>query len=601
MKKLQKNIYWIVCTIILAIIVLCGSHAPSNLLVRFCIFNNAGSEEISIYRADDSNCFVFLPSYAELDQVAAVVPSNQQISLGGVNLSNDMTCEDFLLETAYPLEINGRYVSTLWFYKSANIATMYIDTESGSMKRIHRDKDYEENASIDLYTIDGEINYSDELITIEGRGNSSWALPKKPYTITLGQSSKLLNMDSSEKWVLFSNGHDATNLHNKIVYEFADSVALQPAWAPDCTYVDVYLNGEYAGLYLLSPKINRGSALLNLQPDDYYFELMMSQQAVHSPTTFDICAVRAIDIIIPNECNDSQLAVLQNYINLFEEALFADEEIKNTNEPSWSDYIDMDSWARKYLIEEVFSNFDSGKASQYFWLDSSEQKIYSGPCWDYDLTFGKYWGTLWSTPCCMLAHRNWQEDTSWYNALCRKDEFMESVVEIYKTDFRPLLLNYIDEVIYNEAADIEHAVLSNQCRWSSIYSEIDWNSSVEAMVEYLRARVMFLDSIWLDNADFCTITIETTETYNICVPTGTICSDIPQPDAFSASGVWYVAETNTPFDMTLPITEDITLIPNNKDIPTRDYITVASVAMFVFLLLSFVYIDFHRRRQEKEV
>lgn len=601
-KALPKNIHWIICTIVLAIILLFTWPTAKTVLPRFCVSNNAGTEEISIYEAEDGNCYVFLPSYAELEQVRVVIPSGQQVALGGVKLSNGMACGEFTPETAYPLEINGRREAMLWFYKSDNVATMYIDTASGSMEHIHQDKSYEENASIVLYTADGEINYCDELITIGGRGNTTWTRPKKPYTITLRQSSQLLNMGTSGEWALITNGYDTTSLRNKIVYGFADSVAPQSAWSPDCSYVEVYLNGEYAGLYLLCQKIDIGPDHLNLDADDYFIELMWAKRALQLPTAFDIYGDRSIDIVGPENCSASQLAELQNHINLFQEALLADDGISHTNGLSWSDYIDMDSWARKYLIEEVFSNFDSGQASQYFWLDASEGKIYAGPCWDYDLTFGTYWGTAWSTPYCMLALRDWGEEVSWYKALCQKDEFMKLVVEIYATEFRPLLQNYADEGIDNIATDVECAVLSDRLRWPSMYSEEDWNTSVEAMVEYLHARMTFLDALWLDNADFCTITFQTEETYNVCVPAGTVGTCLPQPEAFGASGVWYLSDTKVPLDMTLPITTDITVVPliSEKSLTTRESITYASMAVLGFLLLCFAYIDFRQRSKERK-
>lgn len=609
MKMLQKNIYGIVGTVVLAMVVLYGVLTATVPQLRFSISSDGETKEISIYKAEDGNSYVFLPSYANMEDVRVIMSPGQRISLGGINLSNGMTCENFMPETGYSLKINDRQKAVLWFYQSANVATMYLDTATGSMRRIHEDKNYEENASITLYTENGDINYYDELITVGGRGNSSWNLTKKPYTITLSKSSSLLNMGTSEKWVLNSNGFDTSNLRNKVVYDFAEATAMDTMWAPDCNYVDVFLNGEYAGLYLLCQKIDTGPDHLGLLADDYYFELMLRNRVTDSSTVFDVSTSISAEVIAPDSCSDSQLAVLQSYINLFQEALFSEDGVSLTSGLSYSDYIDMDSWARKYLIEEVFSNYDGGRISQFFWLDASEQKLYAGHCWDYDHTFGKFWGTSWSTPYCMLAQRNWKGNTSWYNALCQKDEFMDVVVEIYKTEIRPLLQKQIDEVIQNTATDIRYAALSDQLRWPMRYSEEDWGTSVEAMVEYLRARMVFLDSLWLDNAEFCTITLETEETYNICVPAGTVCTDLPQPSEFGLSGVWYVLETNTPFDATLPIIMDITVVLQTPEAKgnafakitesTRDYITLVSIAMLGFMLLCFVCVDYWQRSKER--
>ena len=148
MKILQKNFYWFICTVVLAIIVFYGLIMTTAPQVRFSISSNEGIEEIGIYEAGDGNSYVFLPSYANMEDMRVVKSSDQQVTLDGINLSNGMTCEPFMLETGYPLEVNGHQETVLWFYQSANVATMYIDTITGNMERIHEDKNYEENASV---------------------------------------------------------------------------------------------------------------------------------------------------------------------------------------------------------------------------------------------------------------------------------------------------------------------------------------------------------------------------------------------------------------------------------------------------------------------
>ena len=106
-KMLQKNIYGIVGTVVLAIVVLYGVLTATVPQLRFSISSDGETREISVYKAEDGNSYVFLPSYANMEDVRVVMSSDHQISLGGINLSNGMTCERFMLETGYPLEINN--------------------------------------------------------------------------------------------------------------------------------------------------------------------------------------------------------------------------------------------------------------------------------------------------------------------------------------------------------------------------------------------------------------------------------------------------------------------------------------------------------------
>lgn len=563
MKFVQKNICIIFFSIVLITIALYPFTEKSQCYPAFCVDhqNQTNTHEISIFDAKDGNFYVFLPSYADLEEVFVVLKDKHAYSLGNIDLTDRMTCGLFELEQPYDLFADHCKIGNLTFYRASNIAAMYIDTVSGTMKAIHEDKEHKEYASLALYTADGDMDFSNHMITLKGRGNTSWSRDKKSYTITLPQSAALLQMGTSKQWVLNSNGFDASNLHNKIVYEFADSVAKQDSWAPDCEYVEVYFNGTFAGLYLLCQKIDAGEDHLNLNADDYLFELTFSSRLEGIPSAFWISNRRSGEIITPKNVDDNQKNYLQTYVGDFQTALFSDTGVHDSTGLAWSDYIDMDSWARKYLVEEVFANFDAGQGSQFYWLDASEQKLYAGPCWDYDLTFGQFWETDWTTPQCLLAQRNWEDDQSWHHVLCKKDDFMDAVVKMYATEFRPLLQIYIQEIIGNTAAEIENAVLLDRTRWPSIYSETEFDAAAAGMIGYLRERMEFLDSLWLDEVDFCTITLQTAgEVYNICVPTGTIGTAIPETSAFGASGSWRILETDDLFDVTQPINTDLTLV-----------------------------------------
>lgn len=50
----------------------------------------------------------------------------------------------------------------------------------------------------------------------------------------------------------------------------------------------------------------------------------------------------------------------------------------------------MDSFVKKYLIEEITRNYDGGVTSSFFYKASDAEggKLYAGPVWDYDVSFG---------------------------------------------------------------------------------------------------------------------------------------------------------------------------------------------------------------------
>ena len=130
------------------------------------------------------------------------------------------------------------------------------------MEKVHADKSHKEKAFIVLLTKSGSMEYEGNgLDEIKGRGNSSWYSHKKPYHLNLFSPASLLGMHSSRHWILLANASDRTNLRNKLVYDFAGKTTLP--WSPKCQFVDLFINGKYNGLYLLSEQAEFDTGRIN--------------------------------------------------------------------------------------------------------------------------------------------------------------------------------------------------------------------------------------------------------------------------------------------------------------------------------------------------
>ena len=246
MKVIQKYLYLFLCTAVLGAIVLFGFlQTEEHLPLKFRVASEFGTEEISVFDAEDGNYYVFLPSYADMERTTIALPPSHTFTLAGIPLTDGMACGNYELETPYALTNAHEKASTLWFYQSANVATMYIDTATGTMTRIHEDKNYKEDATVTLYESTGDLHHLDMPATLKGRGNTTWDSAKKAYTLELAAEESLLGMSAATRWVLLSNTMDETNLRNKLVFDLAEKVGGQ--WSPDNAFIDVYLNGEYNG------------------------------------------------------------------------------------------------------------------------------------------------------------------------------------------------------------------------------------------------------------------------------------------------------------------------------------------------------------------
>lgn len=510
---------------------------------------------------NDDTCTVFLPSYASLARTTAVIAGGERILLDGKVLSDGMSCGSFALGTEYVLLVGERAPLRFRFLKSENIASMFLSTRSGSMDELHQDKTHRENADIVLLSADGVLDYHTPYTDqIRGHGNSTWELEKKSYNLYLGLDAPLLGLPAAGKFVLISNAIDDTCMRNRLIYDFAASLGSYPGFSPGCEYVDLYLNGDYAGLYLLCEKPDVSSLSRSLSPERFLFELT-AYGSVEDRRCFVQNEGVFIEIHAPDPCTDVEKAALETRLQTFQSSLLSSGHSGiAASDDTWLDVIDLDSWARKYLIEEVFENADAGFYSQYFFWDRSSDRIFAGPCWDYDGAIGMFE----HFPNCFLAQRFWLNAghySPWYGTLCQKDVFRARVMELYRSEFAPALDRLIQTTIPALAGRLETALELNRIRW---YDAIDDVSvSIAEMTDYLERRIAFLNSAWLDGIEYHTITLRRTPGavfLYYCIADGEPCSSLPTPEDLGAdSSVWYVEHSGRAFDPETVITGDLVL------------------------------------------
>ena len=569
MKNTKKCFWCIIATITLiavfAIVIILFKVTDQNRLpLQFTIknANTSETEEISVFDAKDGNYYVFLPSYATMSDLEVEPISGKEIYLNNKLLTSSDNFASYKLETPYKFSVKKQDNGTLWFYRSANVATMYINTRSGTMENIHNDKTHKESTSIRLYSANGKLNFSDTNSSIKGRGNSSWFFDKHPYSLTLSKQGDLLNMGSSKDWILLANARDVTNLHNKIIYDLASQINFK--WSPKCEWVDLYANGEYKGLYLLTEKIDTSKNRLNISTDsnDFLCKVDLNERWNTLNYPFLTEAGRTVEISYPKSPSSFKEQEIQNLVNQLESTILSQD---NLNE---STLIDLDSWVRKYLIDEISANVDSDHASSYFFFTNNQ--FYAGPIWDYDMTLGISYRN--KEPNAFIARNENitnKHQSPYYSALYENESFYNRMVEIYRSEFIPLLNEFINSKINTFSDKISEASKMNSIRWEYLFEQqgIDANSerATSQTLGYLKARVEFLNSAWIDNVEYCIVQFETTPDepyYNFSVKKGDLL-EISSPDINLEDTVWINAETDEIFDPNKPILDNILLKPQH--------------------------------------
>ena len=580
-----------------------------ELPLRFSIDDNTGQVMISVYEANDDNVLVFLPSYAKMGNVK--LHTEEKLYIDGKNIEDGTPCENYEENKVYDLKINETENRRIQFIKSANIATMYINTISGSMDKVYEDIDHEEMVDVKLVDTNGTVANENRRAKIKGRGNSTWGgdNKKNPYNLSLSKEDTLLGMRANTKWNLLANVADHTDLRNKIVYDFARSVGVP---SPECEFVDLYLNGEYNGLYLLTENIDCN--ILNIPDNGSNYLFQRDIHVNNGETAFTTYTHQPIKVKCPKINNKNRLDKLKSHVQSMENAILSDDGIDAVTGKRWTDFVDVDSWAKKYLIEEIFASQDAGINSQYFyWQSDSDSKIYAGPAWDYDLSIGN--SVTMSNPRFFAALRpnvNKEHNTYFYSGLYSKNEFYERTIELYKNHFIPKLEDVYGSEIDRVAADIMTAHRMSELRWGQKAGDESFISNIDEMKDYLRRHIEFLNSAWIDNVKYNTVSFDIDINDNdiwfgykyYTVENGKRYKDFPSAGELGISNEieWYNKDTGEMYDPNEPITQDITLCSkiilekeqnNDNDIDLQVKIRsilkqITIITLFLFFVVIFV-------------
>lgn len=614
-KILQKYLYGLIGTVILVLILISSMKMMQSSTISFYVNTDGISRKIAVYDAGDGENYVFLPSYAKLEDISVELPGRMEAVLGSIQLKNEMTCEIFELNRAYDFSVSNTIPQRLTFLKSSNVAAMYIDMPNESMEQVHDSKDNVEYADIALVTEEGTLNYSGEGCGIKGRGNMTWQYDKKPYVLTLQNDADLLGMGTSSKWVLLANAVDESNLHNKLVLDFAGR--MMETWVPESVYVDLYLNGNYNGLYLLCEKPEIGEGRLELETDagDFLCRVEMKSRwgTLKNPVRSSLG--RAIEISEPDIYSEEQHQGIEEQINLMEAVLSSGMDLfqeKTADERSWID---------RYLIDEIFANIDSDHCSSYFY--NKDGIFYAGPVWDYDMTMGN--GARNMNADAFIAknlYRTIYDQSFYYDALYRNPFYYSRMVQVYETRYLPALRDLLDVEISRLSMQIKDASYMNSLRWKEMYQHIVtydsiYKTTADSIRSYLQERINFLNQAWIEGETFCTVQYlqEGKDGYtSLSVRPGTV---LTRQMLGVSEAQWESLNKRATVDLSKPVMQDTLLdrfegyeididsngseVISNREstFATQDYIAFASVALMAVILAFLTVVSFRNHFRER--
>lgn len=260
-----------------------------------------------------------------------------------------------------------------------------------------------------LNHLDDQPNHFEGKIAIELRGNSTQSFDKTTYSLEIRNSAnqdssvKLLGMSKEEDWILHAMVIDKTQLRIPMSFRLFRQMG---HYASDWRYVELIVNGEYRGLYLLAERIKRDKNRVNiakLQKDDIEGDQLSGGYILKIDWLEDDLSGFASRYLSQAEesmfyqwyypraedIQPEQAAYIQDYIDQFEEAVFA-ERFVNSQGKRYTEYIDQKSFIDFMLINEFSKNADGYKLSSYLHKEKESKGglLRAGPIWDFDQTYG---------------------------------------------------------------------------------------------------------------------------------------------------------------------------------------------------------------------
>lgn len=404
-------------------------------------------QTLDLFYDEDESCYVlFLPPFTEPQDITCDCP-------GGIRMEYDPDTAALTISTG----LRSQRIH-LRLMRTSAIPSTFIHAEEGLLEYLHKDKKNTRDVVVTMVDARGEPMLSSSA-TMYGRGNGSWDSPsKKPYNLEFPQEISVGSFTDVTKLCLLAEFSDESRLRNSLAYYAGKELGVD--YASAYQYTNLYVNGEYLGLYGI---VTKQEYKKHLQEDHIQavFEISSGQNQVE----FDSSLGWRINVMYGSKQQ------VQSLIANFEEALIQGdwEQI----EP----YIDAESVAQKYALEEFLANLDLAYASQYFYVDEAG-KIHAMLPWDYDFTLGssyEYYNNL--QPFELKVYRN---ANSWYYLLMDENPFREAVVEVWQSQFTDEFLQRLETHLLREIKTIGDSWTCDKLRWKQEppFSQYDTASGV---------------------------------------------------------------------------------------------------------------------------
>ncbi len=320
------------------------------------------------------------------------------------------------------------------------------------------------------------------------RGNTSSMGEKQPYKVKLSKKADLLfrNNDiyKDKDWALIRvyNGLLARAFTG---LKIGESVGLE--WEPQWEYVNLVINGEYRGDYLLMETVEREKGRIDIDKTGYLIEddaYWWNEDVYFKGNMLVNAAGFTFKYPDVEDLNDSIISNIRNFILDFESALI--------NKADISDYINIQNWAAWLLAQDILGQKDSAGTNRYIYKkDFDESNPFSsqlemGPLWDFDgsLVRSERWADIHNV-----------NYSFYYSELLKRKDFCDLYVSLWNSIKDTLLFElaqYYDTLISSKGEGIAMGRILNSMKYPSD-SATSLQEELDSAYSWMEKRVAWIN------------------------------------------------------------------------------------------------------------
>lgn len=316
-------------------------------------------------------------------------------------------------------------------------------------------------------------------MTVKIRGNTSAYTEKKPYKIKLQKKANLLNDgndDNQDKeWNLLKD----TTLNTVVGLKVSSLMGFNEA--PEFRYVQVVMNNEYKGLYMLIECVGKGTDRINvdkssgyiIERDLYWWNEDLYFQGDNDSNLISKYTFKYPD---PEDITADQIAYIKNYITDLEASL------KNG---TFENYIDVNSFVNWLLTHDILGTWDAPGSNIYLKKYDSSTKLEMSCPWDFDTIYRQKdsWAKIQD------------EAIFYYPQLLKYSSFVDNYKSRWneiKTSLPDDVINFVTDFVSTYSTGFDQGIKYDSIRYNVYNRPLDENRRMA--ISWFTSRKKWIDN-----------------------------------------------------------------------------------------------------------